>query len=69
VHLHIQLDLKNLAVEYIIVFLSLLSISYPGWTEFYSLHFGNTCSLPASVGRPTQPKNGQPKTADNFAVP
>jgi hypothetical protein len=28
-------------------FLSLLSSGQPGWTEFYSLHFGNTCSLAA----------------------
>jgi hypothetical protein len=47
VHLHIQLDVKNLAVEYILIFLSLLSSGQPGWTDFYFLHFGNTCSLVA----------------------
>jgi len=30
VHLHIQLDIKNLAVEYIIDFLSLLNSGQPG---------------------------------------
>ena len=44
---HIQLDLIYLAMCISSSFLSLLSSSQPGRTEFYFLHFGNTCSLAA----------------------